>query len=672
MNSTPEKGGVVAYIDPVGDYSRVVSAFADDGPLVDAKIFLPSVGHQKRLAAQADKMGVDLSDRFLAYSTISLDYDDELYQYAMNVAENLFTVVQSCSTAHYKRFDAFLDERARWATVVTFHDRFVALMRPFLEFRKRMEEHAFDVVYHFSRPVKTWRAPLAVIEAFAPDAEVKSWTDHWSPAQIRLFVEKSLHARDIVPKQFAALPQFAETAYGRRNSIICSANMRDNQYKLTIMPILSKLLDNFPLVCLNYAKIDDFSFLKDFGLSNSKFGSSLAIYQKEATAGKQSLSENDRKFVANVARRVGIYVSRTESDYAVFAKPIDHYIAMYAMPVLDYIRKMVRAFDRNVKHASAVVVLPGRALEANILVACAAARKVPSIEIQSGTISPRRRFIPPLADEVLAIDPFSRSVYCDFLGLEEERVHICGGPKLDYDLSAVRELPQADARAQIALPDAAKDAEIIMLATQPIGVEYASEIAETAIKAIKRRGSAWLLIKPHPNEDAKYLESYAEIAKRHEFERIIIRSDAPVLSAVVASDIVMTYYSTVGLEGFALGRPILCINPFPGRPPFDLAQLGVATEVHEPDELRGSINAIFRGDRNALQIDPLLENVRDGKAIERVQDHILMRAAECKRRRGERFFWYWRKRVVDAVSRAARPYIKAAIKHTPRITRESA
>ncbi|WP_429912666.1 hypothetical protein [Glycocaulis sp.] len=228
----------------------------------------------------------------------------------------------------------------------------------------------------------------------------------------------------------------------------------------------------------------------------------------------------------------------------------------------------------------------------------------------------------------MAIDPYSRHVFTDFLGKPPSQVTVTGSPKLDSDLTGARGVSRDEARAR--LPDLAKlgQAPIVLLASQPLGLDRSSEIAEIAMAACAGIDGLWLAIKPHPNETGLYLEQYRRIAARLGFRRLIIMPDARIHDAVTASDMVATYFSTVGLESFALRRPVLCINPYASSPPYDLVQTGIAKEVKDAQSAQRAMAECLRNPHALLQSDPELEAIRDGRASDRVSGMILAAARD--------------------------------------------
>jgi hypothetical protein len=273
-----------------------------------------------------------------------------------------------------------------------------------------------------------------------------------------------------------------------------------------------------------------------------------------------------------------------------------------------------------------------------MLVGMAQEAGLPTIEIQSGTISPTPRFVKPSAQDVLCIDPFSHSVYVDYFGLAADSVFLVGSPKIDHDLAPFKGLSRDYARNELAsVIGPLTTGTVFTLASQPIGVSSISAVVRVAMEAVAKRPNATLLIKQHRREDESYLAAYESIAREVGLDKLIIAKEVSVQLCVLAADVVMTYYSTVGLEAFSLRRPLICINPFDARPPFSLSDICKAPEVKTAAELL----AYLDGTR-PIPTAPELSVLQDGKAAERCLDHIRNRISE---RRSHSII----RRLLDAV-----------------------
>ncbi|MGY6663171.1 MAG: hypothetical protein ACXIVO_12700 [Glycocaulis sp.] len=578
-----------------------------------------------------EEHGIAMRERMMPYSTISMDYDDFIFSLGFSLAHDFYDIVISSSGLLFNDRHRFLHPETRWATIVTCLDRFVGQMRPSMEFERLLRLYDVDHVYLVPSPAS--RIPIleAVVRDVVGDRRLSVLTEHIPEAGVRKHDQSSASpfALNPRPRRFPAYQFTSKDVKGKNVTFI--ANFQDKQYDYTLLPILPKILDEYNVLLINYMMHSRPRWIDDEQFKSALSTRRIEYFEKVADSSEIEFSELNKKFMASVLRRFNSKVRAYGAEAARYADLLTLYLTKSAFPLLTNISEARTKAHDILRHSHALVLLPGRTLEANIFTGCARAKGIPTIEIQSGTISPLRRFIRPQADEVLAIDPFSRGVYTRFLGKEPEQVIVTGGPKLEYDLSRVRGMSQEEARARIPALEPLKDAHILMLASQPIGVDHATTVARLAIEACQDTPDLWLAIKPHPSEKEKYLKAYRELAEEFGFDRLLILEGVPVLHAVVAADIVATYFSTVGLEAFALTRDVICINPFESRPPFDLVEIGVASEVNTASQMHDRIAVMLANPGEGTQSDALLDRIRDGHAIERVYEHILERAAGHRR-----------------------------------------
>jgi hypothetical protein len=282
----------------------------------------------------------------------------------------------------------------------------------------------------------------------------------------------------------------------------------------------------------------------------------------------------------------------------------------------------IRNFDTRIRPAvqaaQSVTVSPGLALDSILAVEAAKEADVWTIEIQRGIIAPTTVHAPPAANQVLAIDDQSRDVYVRHLGLAPEAVEVVGSVKLDVDLNAYRGLSRARARSELSEVRGLGERQAFLLVGQPLGPTVMKPVARVVMKAAAAL-DADVIVKLHPEEGAAAARLYEEVAKETGLARHHVVANEPTAKLICACDGVATYFSTVALEAFALGFPVAAINPFETRPPFDLADLGVAVEFSDAGKLATYFEA-----RQALDAStPALAHLLDGRTAERAADLIL-------------------------------------------------
>ncbi|WP_371392214.1 hypothetical protein AB6B38_07425 [Glycocaulis abyssi] len=622
FNSKP-----IIYIEPQRDYAPIFDRILNKPRFKDAPIYVPSPHHMEQVIKCGEERGLAMRERMLPYSTISMDFDDFIFSLGFSLAQDFYDIVVSSSGLLFNDRHRFLHPETRWATIITCLDRFVGQMRPSMEFERLLKLYDVDHVYLVPSPAG--RTPIleAVVTDVIGDRRVSVLTGHIVNLAERKHGQSAANPFVLNPKP-RRFPAYQFTSKDvKRNNIAFIANFQDKQYDYSLLPILPKILEKYNVVLMNYMIHNRPRWIDQEQFKAALEERRIEYFEKVAKTSLIKFGALEKKFMTSVLRRFNSKVRAYGDEAARYADLLTLYLAKSAFPLLTNIAETRTKAHDILRHSHALVLLPGRTLEANIFTGCARAKGIPTIEIQSGTISPLRRFIRPQADEVLAIDPFSRSVYTRFLGKEPDKVIVTGGPKLEYDLSQVRGMSKQEARASIPQLAPLQDARILVLASQPIGVDHATTIARLAIEACSGTPDLWLAIKPHPSEKEKYLKAYRELAEEVGLERFVILEGVPVLHAVVAADIVATYFSTVGLEAFALTRDVICINPFDSRPPFDLVEIGVASEVKTASQMHSRIEVMLANPGEGTQSDALLDRIRDGRAIERVYEHILERAA---------------------------------------------
>jgi hypothetical protein len=156
-----------------------------------------------------------------------------------------------------------------------------------------------------------------------------------------------------------------------------------------------------------------------------------------------------------------------------------------------------------------------------------------------------------------------------------------------------------------------------------------ADVVSIAASGIGESADIGLFIRQHPSEHAAYAAAYRAVAERFGLRSIVLSKTADIHVAMLAADLVMTYYAAAGVKAFCLGRPVVCLNPFARRPPFDLVGQGLATEVRTGEELREYLR---RGVGLSGNPDARSRMLRDGGASERCAEHIRSRVERHRRR----------------------------------------
>jgi len=198
-------------------------------------------------------------------------------------------------------------------------------------------------------------------------------------------------------------------------------------------------------------------------------------------------------------------------------------------------------------------------------------------------------------------------------GISPERVVCTGAPILD-DL-ARRQFSPEILRQKLGVPLATR---LITLASEPGGSRhlYKSEtrhIVVETLKAVQRLpGNFHLVIKLRPGEDG--VSQRNAVACLGLSDRVTVIESIDLHELLKASELVIVFASTVGLEAIALDRPLLVEN-FTGRPDLvDYVDRGAALGVYREADLLPAM-------RQALD-DPATQQRLAAGRRRFVQDHL--------------------------------------------------
>jgi len=176
---------------------------------------------------------------------------------------------------------------------------------------------------------------------------------------------------------------------------------------------------------------------------------------------------------------------------------------------------------------------------------------------------------------------------------------------------------------------------LVLVTTQPI---------ETSQRAYERRWwlevlaeacrelDARVLIKPHPREED--LRPYRDIARRWpEHVRVVEHGEFDLSALIVASDVLITRFSTTAIEAALMETPVMTVNLAAGLDQYPFAEEGAAVGVYAEEQMLptlrrlltdAELQAQLKDDQRAF-LDRHL-GVRDGRATERIATRIAARA----------------------------------------------
>lgn len=614
------------FIDPTRNFEDLARALAQADALYgdDCAIFIPNKNHSATIEGGLNGVGFSIAERLIPYKTVNTNYDTELYREALETSEALFHILQSCRRGNFGGDQTDVPPHLVIPFSISFHDRFVYQIRQILELKEAIVNLGITRLVYFPIPTAMGRAVSRALLLVLPDCDVITTLDHVTEKARKFHATQSADAPAPMRNALNDLPVPRPTCDARRGAILFGTNLRDKQYRKTALPVISELLKSAPVSVIDSAASNISVVFEEFDVRAPYEAGDLNIFEKVRSKVPSPVSKEDLQLMNMLSRRFRIYLDKKSGLLAGFTSILDTYLRLYGLPIIKHFSALEKTLTPHVKVARRVVVTPGRTLESGVLVQIARLHGVPSVEVQSGTISKNHRFTKPQADYILAIESFSKSVYADFMGFPHDRIQIVGGPKLEHDIGPMRAAKQEDVRQKTAsVSHLPSDQKIILFASQPVGISKISSVFETLLEGLHRAGvPVVILIKPHPNEDKNYNTLYLELARKWG-QAVIIDSQISALEAIVISDLVATYYSTVGLEAFALHRPVIAINPFVRASPYDLAELGVAHEAKDSIVMEFLLETWATNGWPNVAADPSIICLQDGLTMDRTL-HMLL------------------------------------------------
>lgn len=237
------------------------------------------------------------------------------------------------------------------------------------------------------------------------------------------------------------------------------------------------------------------------------------------------------------------------------------------------------------------------------------------------------KYVTPLSYYSMVTDGMMVDSYQKFMSLPPERVIAVGSHMVDDRRSAILGLNKSDERIALGIPQERK--YVITFASQPIH--------EPTVRAVKALMDACaglpvqLIIKLHPTESPHKADIYHQLAREAgAADWVRAYAEGDLNKMMIASDLVVTLFSNVGLEAAILDRNVLTIKIEAEPFPVDLEEMELAVGVSSVEELRRVIPELLQGGAAAdrciemrrvfLERNPQLVS---GSVEERIADHLL-------------------------------------------------
>ena len=173
------------------------------------------------------------------------------------------------------------------------------------------------------------------------------------------------------------------------------------------------------------------------------------------------------------------------------------------------------------------------------------------------------------------------------VGIPADRITVTGNPRFDHLANPVSHDSVSSLLGSMRLP---VGGPIILTTTQNDSLEASRQ----QLAAVARAASAFpqyqVVVKLHP---AERLEPYRRLLREISASHFRLVRDVDLHTLIAASAVLITRYSTTGLEAMLMKKPVITLNfsDQPDRLPY--AESGAALGVHTPEDLLPALRSVL-------------------------------------------------------------------------------
>lgn len=303
-------------------------------------------------------------------------------------------------------------------------------------------------------------------------------------------------------------------------------------------------------------------------------------------------------------------------------QPLLYPVVRHALELWREARQFAVGFDAFVRESSphVLVVCPDRTPIARL--ACRIARQhgVVSLYPVTGLISASSRYKALQADFGCLMDDSQVHIHEAMHPEDRGKLFADGLPELDHVAAASRRRKGSPSSSTVGAR------RRVALLLQPMPEAYNAQLIGLAQEAAAA-SDAVLTVRTHPYELASSRQRFADLLDVDSGSSL---DEGTLVDLLERADLAVGGFSTALIEAAILGVPVVAVN-LTGTPfPLSLGELGIATEVDDPQNLRAAVQALLT-DEHAIaaargrQNDYFERNphLRDGAAAERVAHRIV-------------------------------------------------
>jgi UDP-N-acetylglucosamine 2-epimerase len=228
--------------------------------------------------------------------------------------------------------------------------------------------------------------------------------------------------------------------------------------------------------------------------------------------------------------------------------------------------------------------------ELNVLgrtaVLVARSKGVRSLHVQHGIMADRMLWGKLHADQIAVWgEADHRRLICT--GVPSERITVTGNPRFDH---LAQPTSSETVKALLSSLGLQADCPIILVTTQHDSLEASRQQLSAVIQAAAGLPQHQIVVKLHP---AEAFDPYRRMLRELEASHLHLVRDVDLFTLLEASAVLITRFSTTGLEAMLIGKPVISLN-FSGQPDrVPYAESGAALGVHQPEELLPALEAVL-------------------------------------------------------------------------------
>ena len=230
------------------------------------------------------------------------------------------------------------------------------------------------------------------------------------------------------------------------------------------------------------------------------------------------------------------------------------------------------------KKPTQIVLLPGRDYISQVAALCGRETGAKSFDVQTVFVGPRSRYKASVADYQFVIETYSETIFEDFFKVPKENLVLTGNSKVGGVQAQIRKLDRKNCRDKAKL----QEEFLITFACSPI-LHDDKDVIDALASVIGDIPGARLAFRYHPTAHQEYFDYCDAIVQKNDDIFVADMLDLP--ETLLASDLIVTRFSNVGLEAALAGRNVISCNFSGKRFPISLDEMGVATLVDDRSNL---------------------------------------------------------------------------------------